>query len=161
MCVTAAKISFFCVWLWIFRYSVLSFLIPPNYYFCFPFKNSLSKLIWLIIVSNPVKLALLEHNVFLIWSLSYLDLHLSGYWFLRGNQFFPLSVNGGVACDSFNLDAATFWPRCYKEHAWVAGVRMCWGFFALWAWFGEAALVCVGKVWVAGHKPDSMCEITD
>lgn len=82
-----------CVWLWIFIYSVLSFLIFPNYYFFFPFKNSLSKLTWLIIVSNTVRVALLEHNMFLLWSSAYLDLHLSGYWFLLRNQSFSLSLS--------------------------------------------------------------------
>ena len=87
------RLPFLWVWLWIFRCSVLSFWILPNCYCRSPFKNSLSKLIWLIIVSSPVELAILEHNVFLIWSLSCLDLQISGYWFLLRNQFFPLSLS--------------------------------------------------------------------
>lgn len=127
-----AKIAFFlCVWLWIFIYSVFSFLIPPNYYFSFPFKNSLSKLIWLITVSNTVKVALLECNKFLLWSLAYLD--LSGYWFLLRNQSFPLSLSAeGCPGIPFIWMMQGINPNILRAclGSWCEDVLGCW-FFSL------------------------------
>lgn len=155
------KLPFLCVWLWVFRYLVLSFSMPPNYYFCFPFKNSLSKLIWLIIVSSPVKLALLKHNAFLIWSLSCLDLHLSGYWFLLRNQFFPLSLSTEGWPGIPLIQALQLFDPGISKSVPESLVWGCAGFFALRAWFGETVRVGVVQVWVAGHKPDSVCELAD
>lgn len=162
-CVSLQKNLHFWAWLCLFQHLELSFWIPHNYYFCFPFKNPLSKLIWLKIVSNLLnwpfgnKLCL-WFGLCPIWI--YISAATDFYWEI--GSFLSLH-QVKCALGFISLFAASFWARSFKERAWLAGVVVyrclggmdVLGFCSWWAvWWDRHWLA--GWVWVAAYESDSV-----